>query len=79
MLQRLLLLCSLSAAILWAQNPPSIHSWSEAETLESGLDSHPDDVTTRLQLLRYYANQGSDSTDRVKPLRRKHILWFIEH
>jgi tetratricopeptide (TPR) repeat protein len=79
MIQRLVLLCSLSAAILWAQNPAPIRSWSEAETLESNLDSHPGDVDTRLQLLRYYAPQGSDSTNRVKPLRRKHILWFIEH
>ena len=79
MLKRLLLLCSLSAAVLWAQNPPAVHSWSEAESLESDLDSHPDDVNSRLQLLRYYAGQGSDSAERVKPLRRKQIIWFIEH
>jgi hypothetical protein len=79
MLKRLLLLCGLSAAILRAQNPPPIHSWSEAESLESDLDSHPDDVNSRLQLLRYYAGQGSDSAERVKPLRRKQIIWFIEH
>jgi tetratricopeptide (TPR) repeat protein len=78
MLKRLLLLCSFSAAILWPQNPPPVRSWSEAESLESDLDSHPDDVDIHQQLLRYYA-QGSDSAERVKPLRRKHILWFIEH
>ena len=81
MLTRLLLVCSLSAVILCAQNPPPIRSWAEAEKLEAGLDSHPDDLTIREQLLRYYAQQGASRQppSQVQALRRKHILWFIQH
>jgi len=81
MLTRLLLVCSLSAAILCAQNPPPIRSWTDAEKLEAELDSHPDDVNIRVQLLRYYTQQGMSRQppSQVKALRRKHILWLIQH
>ena len=81
MLTRLLLVCSLSAAVLCAQNPPPIRSWADAEKLEAQLDSHADDLTIRAQLLRYYTSQGASRQppSQVKALRRKHILWFIEH
>src|SRR5271157_130316 len=81
MLTRLLFACSLSAAILCAQISPPVRSWTEAEKLEAQLDSHPDDVNLRVQLLRYYTSQGmgAQSAGRVKPLRRKHVVWFIEH
>ena len=81
MLTRLLLVCSLAAALLCAQNPPPIRSWAEAEKLEAELDSHSDDMNIRAGLLRYYTQQGMSRQppNQVKPLRRKHILWFIEH
>jgi tetratricopeptide (TPR) repeat protein len=81
MLMRLLLVCSFSVAFLCAQNPPPIRSWAEAEKLEAQLDSHPDDLTIRAQLLRYYTSQGASTQPpgQVQPLRRKHILWFIQH
>src|SRR5271157_4227473 len=81
MLTRLLLVCSLSAAILCAQNPPPIRSWAEAEKLEAELDPHADDVNIRVQLLRYYSQQGMSRQppSQVKPLRRKQLLWFIQH
>jgi tetratricopeptide (TPR) repeat protein len=81
MLTRLLLVCSLSAAILCAQNPPPVRSWAEAEKLEAELDSHADDMNSRAQLLRYYTQQGASRQppSQVKALRRQHILWFIEH
>ena len=81
MLTRLLLVCSLSAAVLCAQNPPPVRSWADAEKLEAELDSHADDMNIRVQLLRYYTQQGASRQppSQVKPLRRKQILWIIEH
>ena len=81
MLTRVLLVCSLSAAILCAQNPPPIRSWADAEKLEAQLDSHPDDVNIRVQLLRYYTQQGAGTQppSEAKPLRRRQLVWFIEH
>jgi tetratricopeptide (TPR) repeat protein/peroxiredoxin len=81
MLTRLLLICSFAAAFLCAQSPPPIRSWAEAERLEAQLDSHPDDMDIRVRLLRYYTSQGMSSQPpgQVKALRRKHVLWFIQH
>ena len=79
MLTRFLLFCALSAAILHAQYSPVIHSWDDAEKLETQLESHPDEIDVRSSLLRYYSQHNAESAERVKPLRRKHILWFIEH
>ena len=81
MLTRLLLVCSLSAAVLCAQNPPPVRSWADAEKLEAELDSHADDMNIRVQLLRYYTQQGASRQppSQVKALRRKQILWIIEH
>src|SRR5664279_173689 len=79
MLNRFLLLSALFAAIIAAQDPAPIRSWSDTEKLEATLESHPDDLAPRIQLLRYYTSQGTASPDRAKPLRRKHIVWMIEH
>src|SRR5271157_1861107 len=76
---RFLLTCALSATILWAQTPAPVHSWAAAERLEAELDSHPDDANVRAQLLVYYTQQRSESPGRANPLRRKHLVWFIEH
>jgi len=81
MLIRLLFACSLSAVLLCAQNQPPIRSWAEAEKLEATLDSHPDDIDVRVQLLRYYTQQSMSThpPTEAQPLRRKTLVWFIEH
>ena len=76
---RFLVICALSATVLCAQTPAPVRSWAEAERLETELDSHPDDANVRMQLLRYYTQQRTQSPDRANPLRRKHLVWFIEH
>jgi hypothetical protein len=78
MARRLLFLCALSAATLCTQNLPPVHSWADAESLETRLDARPDDINARVALLRYYL-QSTEAADRVTPLRRKHIAWLIEH
>jgi tetratricopeptide (TPR) repeat protein len=69
------------AAMLCAQSTPPIRSWADAETLETQLVSHPDNVDTRVQLVRYYTQQGmrTPPDERAKPLRRKQLVWFIEN
>jgi len=77
-MKRWLFLCALSAATVCAQNLPPIRSWADAESLETRLDARPDDSNARVALLRYY-QQSTEGADRVTPLRRKHIVWLIEH
>jgi len=77
-MMRLLFLCVLSAA-LCAQTAAPVRSWADADKLEAELEKRPNDLNIRTQLLRYYAAQGQTAADRVKPLRRKHILWLVEH
>jgi tetratricopeptide (TPR) repeat protein len=79
MLTRFVASCILAAGVLCAQDLPSIGAWSDAEKLEADLDSQPDNVSIRLNLLRYYTSQAIQFPERVKPLRRHHIVWFIEH
>jgi tetratricopeptide (TPR) repeat protein/alkyl hydroperoxide reductase subunit AhpC len=74
-----LLLCALSATILYAQPLPPIRSSDEARQMETDLERHPDDVTARVQLLRYYRQQVTPSPDYAKPLLQKQMLWLIEH
>src|SRR5215472_7745745 len=76
---RVLFACAVSAAILCAQPQPPIRSWADADKIEVDLQSHPDDLNLRVQLLRYYAQQGAQSAGRVKPLRRRHVLWMVEN
>lgn len=81
MLLRLLLALALSAPVLSGQTASSVPRTSaDAEKLEAELDARPDDASVRLLLIRYYFYQAAgQSADRIKPLRRKHILWMIEH
>ena len=73
-----LLTALLAAVILSAQTQP-IRSWADADKQAADLNNHPDDTTGRANLLRYYFSQIGQSSDRVKPLRRPHILWFVEN
>jgi tetratricopeptide (TPR) repeat protein/thiol-disulfide isomerase/thioredoxin len=76
--KRLLTACLLWAGILSSQTQP-IRNWADADKQESELAAKPTDAAVRVNLLRYYSGQGQQSPDRVKPLRLKHILWFIEN
>jgi tetratricopeptide (TPR) repeat protein len=79
MLPRLLLACVFAFAVYGQPAAPRLRTWAEAEKLEAESDAHPDDVTIRVQLIRYYFQPAGQNADRVKPLRRKHIVWMIEH
>jgi hypothetical protein len=78
MLPRLLLAILLSAPLLAAQPSTPPRTLADVENLEAQLETRPDDLATRNMLLRFYF-QGTMTAERAKPLRRKHILWLIEH
>src|SRR5664280_767297 len=79
MLSRLLLAILLSAPLLTAQGVTMPQTPADAEKLEAQLETKPDDVLTRSMLLRFYSQANSIPAQRAMPLRRKHILWLIEH
>jgi hypothetical protein len=79
MLSRLAFALLLSASLLTAQPLTTLRTPADAEKLEEQLDARPDDLITRGILLRFYSQDASIAADRAKPLRRKHILWLIEH
>jgi tetratricopeptide (TPR) repeat protein len=79
MLLRLAFALLLSASFLTAQPLTTLRTPADAEKLEEQLDARPDDLITRGILLRFYSQDSSIGADRAKPLRRKHILWLIEH
>ncbi len=78
MLTRFLVSSVLAAAVLCAQNTPPIRAWTDAENSKPAWTPSPT-ASIRVDLLRYYTSQGMQFPDRVKPLRRRHIVWFIEH
>lgn len=52
---------------------------SAAEALEKELAAKPDDPSSRIELLSYYANQTKVADwPAVRAARLAHILWFIE-
>jgi tetratricopeptide (TPR) repeat protein/thiol-disulfide isomerase/thioredoxin len=73
---RFLLVCVLAFTLCGQSR---LRTWAEAENVESESAAHPDDVSLRVQLIRYYFQPTGQTTGRVKPLRRKHIVWMIEH
>ncbi len=79
MLLRLVFALLLSASFLTAQPFTTPRTPADAEKLEEQLDVRPDDLITRGILLRFYSQDSSIGAERAKPLRRKHILWLIEH
>jgi thiol-disulfide isomerase/thioredoxin/tetratricopeptide (TPR) repeat protein len=79
MLSRLLLAVLLSAPRLSAQPVNQPRTPADAEKLEAQLETNPGDLLTRGMLLRFYFQRASMPAERAKPLRRKHILWLIEH
>ena len=79
MLPGLLLAILLSAPLLTAQPSTPPRTPADAGKLEAQLAANPDDLPTRGMLLRFYFQAAPMPAERVKPLRRKHILWLIEH
>jgi tetratricopeptide (TPR) repeat protein len=52
----------------------------DPDKLEARVESNPEDLLTRAQLVRAASGTNSVITPaRAKELRRKHILWLIEH
>jgi thiol-disulfide isomerase/thioredoxin/tetratricopeptide (TPR) repeat protein len=51
----------------------------ETARLEAILAAKPDDPSARMRLLSLYMLEGQTQAERVKPLRRKHILWMVEN
>ena len=72
MFSRLFVTALLSASLLTGQTPP------DTDALEARLQNNPDDVLTRAQLLRLSAF-STMPVEKAKALRRKHLLWLIEH
>ncbi|MDR3700114.1 MAG: tetratricopeptide repeat protein [Candidatus Sulfopaludibacter sp.] len=73
-----LLIASLFALTTYAQtSAPPPRTSADADQLEAESIAHPDDVSIHERLIRYYFQ--NQPADRVKPLRRKHIVWMIEH
>src|SRR6185369_74375 len=50
------------------------------DKLEAKVESNPEDLPMRAQLIRVVSNPNSGiAPQRARELRRKHILWLIEH
>jgi tetratricopeptide (TPR) repeat protein len=62
----------LSASVVAGQTP-------DIDRLEARLETNADDLMARAQLLRLAATSVSIPAERAKALRRKHLLWLIEH
>jgi tetratricopeptide (TPR) repeat protein len=55
-------------------------SAKDAEALEEGLNTKPDNLAAREQLITYYFQEVIASrTPELEEKREKHILWLIEH
>ncbi len=80
MLARSLVACALMGEMFApAQTPPAPGlTPADAARIETRLESDPDDPAARTNLLRYYFRAGASDAERVRPLRRKHIVWMIE-
>ncbi|MCU1234494.1 MAG: hypothetical protein JWP63_2461, partial [Candidatus Solibacter sp.] len=72
MLSRALVAALLALSLLTGQTPPN------TDELEARLQSNPDDVQARAQILRT-ASLTTMPVERGKALRRKHLLWLIEN
>jgi thiol-disulfide isomerase/thioredoxin len=79
MLPRLLLAALILAPLLNAQTLTIPRTPADADKLEAQLETKPDDLLARSALLRFYSHDASMPAERAKPLRRRHILWLIEH
>src|SRR5215470_16909829 len=52
----------------------------DAEALEEGLKTNPDNLTAREKLIKYYFMEMVTSRNsELEEKREKHVLWFIEH
>src|SRR5262249_22726413 len=52
----------------------------DAEALEEGLRTNPDNLTAREKLIKYYFMETVASPTReLEERREKHVLWLIEH
>lgn len=73
---RHILVALLFAGTLAAQTPrPGGLTAADIERLEAQTD----DWQAHSRLLLHYTALTADSPERLRPLRRKHILWLIEH
>jgi hypothetical protein len=52
----------------------------DAKALEEGLNTNPDNLAAREQLIRYYFEEALTSRmPELEEKREKHVLWLIEH
>ena len=84
MLVLLLLACSFFAFLLFGQAAPQVappRSEADVQALEARVDANPEDLPARVALIRYYGvtRPASITAERLRTLRRKHILWMVEH
>lgn len=70
----------------WSQAPQVVHKLpgqmtaKDADSLEEALNKHPDDLTVREELIKYYFEKIL--TSKMPELEEKwerHVLWLIEH
>ena len=74
--------CVLALALLLPfANAQSLRTEADAQALEARAESNPDDVNLHNQLIVFYFRMRppSMSAESVRTLRRKHIVWMIEH
>jgi tetratricopeptide (TPR) repeat protein len=70
----------------WAQEPPAKSTLKpeitaqEAQTLEDGLKSNPDNLAVREKLITYYFMAALTSrAAELEEKRERHVFWLIEH
>lgn len=76
-MSRLLLACLFALTTYAQTSAPPPRTSADAEKLEAQSDAHPDDVSIHERLVRYYFQ--TQPAGSIKPLRRKHLVWMIEH
>src|SRR5260370_37354174 len=75
MVSRVLVSVVLCLSVLKGQTTPP----PDPDKLEARVESNREDLLTRAQLLRAVSTNSAIAPARAKELRRKHILWLIEH
>jgi tetratricopeptide (TPR) repeat protein len=84
----LMFLCGLQARVLHAQEPDDILKLKfgrqitaeDAQALEEGLKTKPDDLPAREKLVLYYFQaQLKSRAPELEEKREEHVFWLIEH
>src|SRR5690242_19661881 len=78
MIARLTVFAIAAALAASAQTPPPRQA-PDPQKLETQVEANPEDLNARSLLLHAYLRSAGAKPDEIRPLRRRHILWLVEH